>query len=166
MPCTQLEVDPAGWSGPIIGYPDLISSQDSPGAAAHCSDEEGEDSDEDPSSHSYTPSLSLLLHGTSTSSSQQHTATPPQQQVTWSQLGGPALDLRKPTESQLTGFELAGRFRLLQTIGHGSFGHTYKALDTSTGAEVRRDGEACRRLETRGSCVLAQRMRTRACVLF
>lgn len=82
-------------------------------------------------SHSCSPSLD-----TAQCNLQQLTATPQQQQA-WSQYSGHMFHNQTPYESQLEGLLIGDRFRMQHIIGQGSFGFTYKALDTwDHGTEV------------------------------
>lgn len=136
VPSTQLELEQVQDSGlccssqpALDDIPDLMPCDSPP---AHFDFEE---EDDDPPSHSCTPSLDLME--LAEMSNPQLAPTPPQQQA-WAQYAGCPFDASSPIEAQLSGFVIADRFLLKRILGAGSFGVTYKALDTQNGnAEVR-----------------------------
>jgi hypothetical protein len=91
--------------------------------------------DDDPPSHSCTPSLDLMELA---EMSKPQQAPTPQQQLAWAQYAGSPFDANSPIETQLSDFVIADRYLMKRIIGGGSFGITYKALDThNNDVEVR-----------------------------
>lgn len=129
MPATQLELD------------ELYQEHDSQHAGHHPTDfsespparDDTEQDKDDPPSHSSTPSLELTELA---QWSKDQCSPAPQQQHTWSQYTGSIFDPDAPIEGQLFGLLLGDRFRMGSIIGRGSFGFTYKAVDTLHGTEV------------------------------
>lgn len=136
MPSSQLELEHVQdlehcYNSQLAQEEDLADLLPCDSPPAHEYDMEGDD----PPSHSCTPSLDLMELA---EMSKPQQAPTPQQQLAWAQYAGSPFDANSPIETQLSDFVIADRYLMKCIVGGGSFGITYKALDThNNDVEVR-----------------------------